>query len=100
VTVGEIAHRLHGRKVGAGWIVRCPAHAGCDQRAVLAALRALGLWSAREPRQVHNIVATYDYRDEAGELLYQVVRTDPKGFFQRRPDGDGTTSSLSSARGT
>lgn len=35
------------------------------------------------------IVATYDYRDEAGELLLQVVRMEPKTFRQRRPDGDG-----------
>ncbi|MGB9826369.1 MAG: AAA family ATPase, partial [Desulfofundulus sp.] len=36
------------------------------------------------------IVATYDYRDEDGNLLFQVVRTEPKGFFQRRPDGKGS----------
>ena len=35
------------------------------------------------------IIATYDYSDEAGDLLYQVLRTEPKGFFQRRPDGEG-----------
>src|SRR5215831_4143177 len=35
------------------------------------------------------IVKTYDYRDETGELLFQVVRFDPKGFRQRRPDGRG-----------
>jgi len=35
------------------------------------------------------IVATYDYRDEGGKLLFQVVRFDPKGFRQRRPDGAG-----------
>lgn len=33
--------------------------------------------------------ATYDYLDEQGELLYQVCRTKPKGFFQRRPDENG-----------
>jgi hypothetical protein len=36
------------------------------------------------------IVATYDYTDERGELLYQVVRYEPEGqdktFRQRRPD--------------
>ncbi|MDA1054622.1 MAG: AAA family ATPase [Planctomycetota bacterium] len=32
------------------------------------------------------IVATYDYRDERGELLYQVVRSEPKTFRLRRPD--------------
>ena len=35
------------------------------------------------------IVATYDYTSEAGELLFQVVRYSPKGFRQRRPDGNG-----------
>jgi hypothetical protein len=37
----------------------------------------------------HKIVATYDYRDEDGALLFQVVRFDPKDFRQRRPDGAG-----------
>ena len=32
------------------------------------------------------IVATYDYTDAAGRLLYQTVRFSPKGFAQRRPD--------------
>src|SRR5262249_35656556 len=36
------------------------------------------------------IVATYDYRDEQGNLLYQTVRYDPKDFRQRRPDGKGS----------
>jgi len=35
------------------------------------------------------IVVTYDYTDEAGALLYQVVRKEPKTFLQRRPDGAG-----------
>ena len=34
-------------------------------------------------------VAVYDYRDEAGVLLYQKVRFAPKAFSQRRPDGHG-----------
>ena len=62
-----IAHALRGRKSGACWMVRCPAHddttpslsirdtedgrvlvkchAGCQQTAVLDALRVRGLWS-------------------------------------------------------
>ena len=36
-----------------------------------------------------NIVASYDYKDEAGALLFQVVRLAPKDFRQRRPDGKG-----------
>jgi putative DNA primase/helicase len=35
------------------------------------------------------IIATYDYRDASGRLLYQVVRFEPKEFRQRRPDGNG-----------
>ena len=36
------------------------------------------------------VATTYDYTDEAGALLYQVVRYEPKGFRQRRPDGAGS----------
>ena len=35
------------------------------------------------------IVATYDYTYPTGDLLFQVVRFEPKGFSQRRPDGEG-----------
>jgi 5S rRNA maturation endonuclease (ribonuclease M5) len=35
------------------------------------------------------IVKTHDYHDEDGVLVFQVCRTHPKGFFQRRPDGKG-----------
>ncbi|GAG32919.1 unnamed protein product, partial [marine sediment metagenome] len=34
------------------------------------------------------IIATYDYKDEQGNLLYQVVRFYPKSFSQRRPYGN------------
>jgi 5S rRNA maturation endonuclease (ribonuclease M5) len=47
-----------------------------------------------EPRRPLEIVCTYDYKDEAGKLIYQAVRVRPekegqeKDFRQRRPDGD------------
>ena len=34
-------------------------------------------------------MATYLYRGASGDLLFETVRTEPKGFFQRRPDGRG-----------
>ncbi len=34
------------------------------------------------------VVASYDYMDESNNLLFQVVRYDPKDFRQRRPDGN------------
>jgi len=110
MNAAEIARNLHGRKQPSGWVAICPAHddhdpslslndgddgrvlvkchAGCSQDAVVGALKAKGLWPARKP-QDRVIVETYDYQDETGRLLYQVVRTEPKGFFQRRPDGFG-----------
>ncbi len=41
------------------------------------------------PTSNRQIVATYDYTDENGELLYQQVRYERKDFRWRRPDGAG-----------
>jgi hypothetical protein len=38
---------------------------------------------------LRRIAAVYDYLDEGGCLLYQVVRWDPKDFSRRRRDGTG-----------
>ena len=35
------------------------------------------------------IIATYDYNDESGVLLFQLLRRAPKDFRQRRPNGKG-----------
>lgn len=47
--------------------------------------RQTGAATGFTPRR-SRIVTIYDYCDEAGELIFQVVREDPKGFRQRRPD--------------
>ena len=39
------------------------------------------------PRKMVN---AYDYVDEAGKLIFQTVRYEPKDFKQRRPDGKGS----------
>lgn len=45
------------------------------------------------------IAATYDYVDEVGEMIFQVVRYEPKDFRQRRPDERGGWSwSIKGAR--
>jgi AAA domain len=41
-----------------------------------------------ESEPAGRVVATYDYTDK-GELLYQVLKYEPKNFSQRRPDGKG-----------
>jgi putative DNA primase/helicase len=105
-----LARLVGARRSGGGWQALCPAHAdknpslsihirdskillcchaGCSQEAVLAALgieaRELFLEAREDDRR---IVALYDYTDEGANLLYQVVRFEPKDFRQRRPDGD------------
>ena len=69
-------------------LVKC--HAGCSQDAVIESLKRLGAWPTSnecpKEKSKRRIVATYDYTDENGTLLYQVVRYDPKDFRQRRPD--------------
>ena len=45
------------------------------------------------------LAKTYDYTDESGKLLFQVIRYEPKGFSQRRPDGNsGWIASLEGVR--
>ncbi|MBM3527723.1 MAG: virulence-associated protein E [Alphaproteobacteria bacterium] len=74
MTAEALAKALGGRKAGAAWMARCPAHddrapslsiadardgkvlvrchAGCDQQDVIAALRARGVWDADERRPI------------------------------------------------
>ncbi len=107
----NVLGRLEGvKKTGDGFQARCPSHedrhpslsigvgddgrvllkcqAGCDTADVLAAidLKPADLFEHQERDE---IVATYDYVDEQGALLYQVVRKANKKFLQRRPDGRG-----------
>jgi 5S rRNA maturation endonuclease (ribonuclease M5) len=79
-------------------VLKC--HAGCDPADILG---AIGLtWEALcEPRGESAergewtpggpAVAVYDYTDEAGKILYQVLRTADKKFFQRIPDASRKT---------
>jgi 5S rRNA maturation endonuclease (ribonuclease M5) len=99
------------RKAGDGWTARCPAHddrrnslsigegeggrtllkchAGCALDDILAAahLEHTDLFPEHTKKTDSRIVATYDYRDAGGLLLYQQVRLQPKDFRSRRPAG-------------
>jgi hypothetical protein len=106
------------KKSGDGWAAKCPAHldgspslsinegsdgrtllydhAGCTPQAICAAvgLTLADLFPPKETSSGKRIVATYDYTDAGGNLLFQVVRYLPKDFRQRRPDAttpDGWT---------
>jgi 5S rRNA maturation endonuclease (ribonuclease M5) len=98
----EIDCQLSGIKaVGDQWIARCTVHednnpsltlkmvegkllvhchAGCDPKLILDSL------GYQPPKRPDGFSAIYDYRDEAGTLLFQVCRTPDKRFLQRRPD--------------
>ena len=79
-----------------GAVLHC--HAGCEPAAIVAAL-GLTLADLMPPRTKPTaklkgngkprIVATYDYRNEAGDVVFQVVRYEPKDFRQRRPKPGG-----------
>lgn len=109
--VDRVLQTLSGAKPnGAGWQARCPAHedahaslsvsigddgrvllhchAGCATRVIVAAigLTMRDLFPDRGSREPE---ASYDYRDEKRDLLFQVVRFAGKQFRQRRPDGAG-----------
>ena len=62
---------------------------GCSQQTVTQALRdAHLLEEATQSSWGDRIdLSFYDYRDERGHRLFQVVRTFPKGFRQRKPVG-------------
>ncbi len=67
---------------------------GCKEKGTLKKLATkLGIvskpLSLKKRPSKGKIIATYDYRDEHGTLLYQVCRMEPKDFLQRRPDPNG-----------
>ena len=92
MTAETIAKALGGRKAGAAWMARCPAHedrepslsikdadgakvlvrchAGCDQQKVIAALKARGIWQRTDRRRA------------------VVIRSQPSPAAKDEPDRD------------
>jgi len=68
-------------------------HAGCtfDEVCRAAGIDQTELFPEQRQRRTakHRMVATYDYHDGMGVMVYQVVRYEPKTFKQRRPNGSG-----------
>lgn len=101
---GYKPHRLPSLSIWVGRqrdrvVIGCWAN--CRKEDVLhaAGLRMQDLFAPEEkavqptPRRV--VVATYPYVSEHGELLYEVLRYQPKDFRQRRPVGDNWAWGLS-----
>lgn len=109
MTKDEILPKLRNLKVTHnGWTALCPAHddhkrslsisekdgkvllncfVECTYGDILAALGVS--MSSNGNNSNRKEVAVYDYTDEKGELIYQNVRFEPKGFGQRRKNKDG-----------
>lgn len=114
----KIASMIEGsRRSGSGWVAFCPAHddqhrslsigegedgrtllncfAGCTIEEITNALgiSVSDLFPNEYQREEKELVATYQYTDEQGELLFEVLRyrtaDGSKEFRQRRPDGQG-----------
>jgi AAA domain len=113
----DILSRFDGiRKCRDGYKARCPAHddrqpslsitekngkilincfAQCALEKILAKvnlqLSDLFINEVRARRQstAAREVGRYPYTDEQGNLLFEKVRLEPKGFTQRKPDGNG-----------
>ncbi|HSB09674.1 MAG TPA: hypothetical protein VLM38_09335 [Blastocatellia bacterium] len=116
MTTADFLNKLERvSRSGDGWTARCPGpghehgdrhasltvsnagdkilmhcHVGCSNESIVAALglKMSDLFNEPKTNGSKRIVATYDYVDESGALLYQVVRFEPKDFRARRPNGD------------
>src|SRR5262249_14537858 len=110
-----VLSRLQGvRETASGWDALCPAHddqrpslgiavttdgtvllkcrsQGCSTDRICKAtgLTLRNLFPSKSGKSMMNIVAEYDYVNANSQLLYQVVRLDPKDFRLRRPDPNG-----------
>ena len=111
----DLLARLDGVQGGNGaWKARCPAHddrtpslsvtagrdgrvvlhchAGCDTAAVVSATglewRDLFPEASRNGGSKSRIATEYHYHDETGVHLFDVVRREPKAFFQRDAHGN------------
>lgn len=109
MNVKEILPKLKNVKTTHnGWMALCPAHedqkqslsigekegkvlfncfAGCAYAEITAALGVSQNGNGNTSNR--KIAAVYDYTDENGNLLYQNVRFEPKGFGQKHYDTKG-----------
>src|SRR5580704_7370600 len=100
MSLEDVLQRLQGvKRNGRGWVALCPAHAdknpslsiryiddktlihchaGCTFESVLLALDLEAGDLFGHGQDGRRITAEYDYCDEKGQLLFQVVRFEPK----------------------
>lgn len=84
----EYAGSLPMDDASQSWVHRLVGGCRCGQRHELAPTDSQPSINGKGPGN-REIVATYDYRDADGTLLFQVVGYRPKAFKQRRPGPNG-----------
>lgn len=123
-TIDAILAKLpDAKKSGKDWSARCPAHedkspslsigegddgrvllkchVGCTVESICDAwgIKVSDLMPESDAPVKPRIVSAYDYRDESSNLVFQVVRFEPKDFRQRKPkDGGGWDWSVKGVR--
>ncbi len=113
MTLPELLSRFEGvKKTSNGYDVKCPAHddataslsisesddhkillhchAGCPTEYIVnkLGLKVSDLFSNNGDSRPR-MVCAYDYHNRNGDLIFQVVRFQPKSFRQRQSDGKG-----------
>lgn len=91
--------QVYGKKNGQEWKAVCPKHADTNPSLSINEAKGLfkcfgcqfkgGLYNASKTTATGKLIATYDYADENGNLLFQVCKHEGKIFKARRPDGNG-----------
>ena len=104
----QFAQGIEARKAAHQWLVDKGFLGGKHinqevQAKVPAGVQVMQVMKSCEPdpkpaKASPKIVASYDYRDENGDRIMQVVRMEPKTFRQRQPDGTGWNWSVKGVR--
>jgi putative DNA primase/helicase len=88
----------HETNEGGGTLDLIRRETGKADGDAVAWLRSQGFVNGFDTSSLGESAATYDYVDEAGQLLFQVCRFVPKTFRQRRPNGPGWLWDLNGVR--
>jgi putative DNA primase/helicase len=93
---------VEATKRGKEWMAHCPKHDDQHESLAINEEKEVYLchgchWKGsfykpskrKQSLATKKVIATYGYQDEAGNLLFQVLRYEPKEFRVRRLDGKG-----------
>lgn len=91
ISVEKNTYFDHEQSEGGGLLDLIKLKAGIDSNVnAINWLKEHGITPTDTQEKVKaRVIASYDYRDESGQLLFQVQRFEPKKFVQRKPVDNG-----------